>query len=302
MLKSLFSKQPEKKSINIACFADTHTGSSVALHPNVRKVDGVYKPLLEIGGWKYKHNHHFYLSSAQMKIWEHLQKCLATTRDLRAGKKLIVLLAGDAKDGNHHNTPQLVSPDPFEQVETHVELMEYIRESLGYQAGDETYYITGTEVHVGDGEHAIGKQLNAHQYEDGFYSADFLEMDLNGVYTWIFHQGVSAGTHPNRGNAQRNAMKRIYYDRVATGKRVPQLIISAHTHDSNHETYSPVDGFTMHYIILPSWQDKTRYVVQKMAMVTNSVGMRNIEITGDGKLIIHEAMLYQNKRGDLVTV
>lgn len=293
-------KQPKRKAINIAGFADFHTGSTTALHPNVRKVNGKYKTLLEIGGWNYKHNPHYFLSSTQEAIWNHYEKCLDATKELRKDKKLVILVAGDADDGVHHNTPQLVTANPYEQSNTHIELMQYTKERLGYHAGDELIYITGTDVHVHDDENSIGAQLGAYQYSDGFHSADFLEIEFNGVLTWIYHQGVSAGKHPNRGNAQRAAMKSVYYDCVANGKRVPQLIISAHTHDSHHETYTPIDGFTMHYVILPSQQDKTRYVAQRMAVAINKVGMRNIEITADGKIIIHEAMLLENKRGDFV--
>ncbi len=294
-----------KESIVLACIADTHTGGTTSLHPNVRKVlpSTIYRTLLELGGWFYKHNQHFYLSSVQEKIWRHFDNCLTATFDLRKNKKLVLLMAGDAVDStDHHNTPQVTTKVFGEQIDTHIEMMEYVKDRLAFQDGDTLLYVTGTETHVKDEENGIAKRLGAYRHESGYYSADFLELTLNGVLTWIFHEGVSAGKHPNRGNAQVATMKRIYYDCLANGKPIPRLIVTAHTHDSHHAIYSPADGIEMHYVILPSWQDKTRYVIQRMALATNKVGMRNIEITPDGKIIIYDAMLLENQRGEVLSI
>jgi hypothetical protein len=295
------AKTDKRQNITIIPFADMHTGGYTALHPNVRKVDGQYKSLTEIGGWFYRNNNHFYLSSKQVGIWNHFETCLSEALKIRGDNKLVLINAGDSTDGKHHHTNQLVTQNPEEQKDTHVELFQYVKERLAYRRGDELYIVDGTEVHTGDTESSIGEQLGAYQYSSGLYSTPFLEMNINGVLVWVYHQGVSAGDHPNKGNPLMNAMKRIYYSCLANGKPIPSVILSAHTHNPDHKVYIQ-EGHEMHYIVLPSWQDKTRFANDKMALAINRVGLQVLNISAEGEIKVFAPMLMESPRGEFITI
>lgn len=297
MLTSFFQTKP--KDILIAAFADMHTGSSTALHPNVRWINGKWTPIIDLQGWKYKHNHHYYLNSIQERIWNHYEGCLDATAQLREGKNLIMLNLGDAIDGVHHNTQQITTRNITEQKDVHVELMRYTKERVKYQGGDMLLYLAGTDVHVGDEEDGIGKDLGAYQFNDGFYSASFIQMEKNGKLIWAFHKGAAAGLYPMRGNAANLLLKRIFYECRMAGERVPDLVFSAHTHDPEYFTYT-MDHHTIHYVIAPSWQDKTRFVNDNMAIATNKIGMYWVTISGEGEIKVLPPALIRSPRGEFV--
>jgi len=292
----------ERKKITLIPFADMQTGGYTALHPGVKKVNGEYKTLLEIGGWQYKHNEHYFLSSKQEKIWEHLNVCLEAGARARDGNKMVLFSMGEALDGVHHNTPELVTRNLGEQKETHIELMKYIKDKLNYQRGDELYCFESTEIHTGDEETSIGAQLGAYQFATGFYSTPFLEADINGAWVWAYHEGVRAGEHPNAGNAAINMLRRIYYTCLVEGLRVPDLILTAHVHQPKHVTWTTPENKTIHYVILPSWQDKTRYVKDKMPLSLNKIGLQIITIYEGGEVAVHDPLLMTSPRGDEVVI
>jgi hypothetical protein len=291
-----------KKDITLIPFADMQTGSMAALHPGVVKINGKYKSLLEVGGWNYRHNNHYFLSSKQEKIWDHLNICLEAGAKARDGNKLILFEMGEAIDGDHHGTHELVTRNIGEQKDTHIQLFQYIKEKLKYQRGDELYCFDSTYVHSGDEESSIGAQLGAYQFPGGLYSTSFLEAVINGKLVWAYHQGVQAGEYPNKGNAEINQLKRIYYTCKVEGVPVPDLILTAHVHNPDHATWTTPDNKTMHYVILPSWQDKTRYVRDKMPVTKNKVGLQIIQIPANGDIKIEEPILMTSLRGDVVTI
>ncbi len=110
----------------------------------------------------------------------------------KRGYRLIVCVVGDAIDGNHHKTVELVTPDIEEQKSIHVAVMEEALEKLKFnrKKGDLLYYIEGTEAHTGSSEGAIAKDLHAVPYrngtkenkgEDGQYVWPRLILTINGV-------------------------------------------------------------------------------------------------------------------------
>jgi hypothetical protein len=290
------------QDITLIPFADMQTGSYTALHPNVRKIGGIYKDLTDIGGWNYRNNNHFYLSSNQVRIWEHLNKCLDYGLKERTGNKMVMFSMGEAIDGVHHGTHELVSQNPTEHKETHIELFQYIQEKLEYQRGDELYCFDSTYVHTGDEESSIGAKLGAHRFDGGLYSTSFLEIEINGKLIWAYHEGVKAGEYPNKGNMAINMLKRIYYTCKVEGERVPDLILTAHVHNPHHSVWITPENKIMHYVILPSWQDKTRYVKDKMPVTKNKIGLQIIQIPANGDIQIPPPLLMTSLRGDVIKI
>ncbi len=277
---------------------DWHTGGTTALHPNVRRdKSGKYKTVTELGGWRYSDNPNFYPSALQIKIWGHFEKCLSDIAAKRKGKKLFLLHTGDAIEGDHHNTTQAVTRHIVEQTNTHIELMEYTKTRLGFQRGDTLAYLQGTSVHVGIQEHEIGRQVGAVEHEDGIYAAPLLDVVINGVRVWAYHKGVSAGQGQTRGNACVNKLRQVYYQCLQDGDPIPDIIISAHTHDQHSATWTRPDGRIMHYLITAPWQDKTRFAFDNLATNKNKVGMQSLTITDGGEVVIHAPMLMPSPRG-----
>lgn len=281
---------------------DEQIGSTTSLHPNVRLSNGTYKPLTDLGGWHYNDKPNFYPSSLQVKIWDHYNKCLYEVLRQRIGKKLFYLRMGDAIDGDHHDTSQLVTRHIHEQVNTSIELANYTKTLLDFQQGDIIAQLQGTEVHVGIEEQEIGRQIGAMEFQPGIYAAPFLEIELNGVYIWAYHKGVSAGQGQTRGNSCITKLRQVYYECLQNGEPIPDMIISAHTHDQHVATWTRPDGKTMYYMITASWQDKTRFVYDNLATNKNKVGAQTVTITSAGEIIVHPPMLLPSPRGESIKV
>lgn len=279
-----------------------HSGGTTALFPLYRKVGGKWKTLTELGGWKFMHNNHYYPSSKQVQIFNHLDASINYLNKTRGNKKLIIVNDGDAIEGVHHNTPQLATANIGEQKDVHIELMKYIMERLGYRRGDLLAYVSGTNSHVGDEENGIATQLGAMQYEDGFYSTSFLRLNVNGVLSWVFHTGVGTGKHPNIGNPMVNFLRKTYYETLSDNAPCPRVIVSGHVHNPYHAVYNTPNNFDMHYIILPSMQSKTGYAREKMPTEKNKIGLQFVDISADGVLNIHPALLAVTPDSATVTV
>jgi len=295
-------EEPKRKKITLLPFADMHTGGTTALHPNKRKIHGKYERLEDIGGWNYINRPNFQLDSKQLAIWHHFEKCLDWARELRKDSQLVIVQDGDAVEGNHHNTPQLVTIDEAEMMHTHRELMEYTQERLDYGRGDSMYYVFGTDSHTRNFENMVAMDLNAYQYPDGKYCSSFLELHLNGVKIWIYHQGGVAGDYPTRGEALTRQLKKIWYKCEIEGIVPPDIVLTAHTHDAVYSTYTQ-NWKTMHGIILPSWQEKTRYALDKLPLSINKIGLQAIQISENGEILpIKEPMLMTSPLADIVRI
>lgn len=260
------------KPVFIFPIADPHVGSTTGLHPNYIKRDGKWVSVDEAGGWFYKNNPHYYLNSKQVRLWKHYEAAVNTVAEIR--KKidcdLLLLVMGDAIDGDHHATHQLTTKNEMEQAETFVALMDWTLEKVGFEVGrDKLALLEGTESHTKDNEEVIGQRLPAEKFSDGSSCTPFLEMDIQGNLFWFYHHGAAAGYSHNRGNALMNYIKRIYTDRRMNCKRPPNFIMTADKHDREHQTYRH-DGHEIHGLILPPLQDKTRFVNKLPNAIVNT--------------------------------
>lgn len=287
--------------VTLLPFADMHTGGSTALFPAVKDVNGQWTNLDDLGGWRFKDNPEFRLNSRQLRIWRHLENCLDHAAEKRKDTKLFLLNMGDAIDGDHHNNTQNMTRNPLEQIDVHIQLMKYIKYRLDWRAGDVLAYVRGTKTHVETFEEHIAEQLGAYQYSDGSYTSDFLELYINGVKIWAYHHGLPAGSYPNKGNALANQLKRVYYQCKMNDIEPPKLILTAHTHDPWKSTIT-IDWHDMVGIILPSWQDKTRWANDKMPLSENYIGLQVITIDDDGHIAAPRPLLQASLNSDIVKI
>lgn len=277
----------------IACLSDMHSGGSTALFPH-------YNKLQPNGFWQFK-NARYVPSGRQCDMFDHFERSADSVYKLRDNKRLIVIHDGDAIDGIHHETHQLATRIYSEQIDVHLWLMNFFlkRTNYDHSSGDLIYYISGTETHTKDTEDEIAEQLNAERRPDG-QSWDFLPLEVNGKLIWVLHHGSAAGKSFSEGDALRNWLKRIYWQCIKDKIRPPDVVISGHVHTPAYSTYVQ-DYHTIHGIILPSWQAKTRYAYMVAPVDVNKVGLHTLEIKADGVIVVHKPDLL-NQREESVIV
>lgn len=132
------------KDALVVPISDLHSGGTTALFPNrfVQFKHANRKPTAE-----------------QKAMFKHWSFCADKVAEARKDKKLIIVHDGDALEGYHHNSHQVITMLEEEQIDIHIELMDFFLQKVG--GADELYYVTGTEVHTNDGESRIGKDLGA---------------------------------------------------------------------------------------------------------------------------------------------
>ena len=255
------------KDTLVVPISDMHSGGTTALFPN--------------RFLQFKHGNHTPVKQ-QKAMFKHWSFCAEKIAKERKGKKLIIVHDGDAIEGYHHNSHQVVTMLEEEQIEIHVELMDFFLKAVG--GADELYYVTGTEVHTNDGESRIGEDLDAVPNGD-LFAYDELRITVNGQRLWFVHHGPTAGKGANRGNALRNWLKNIFYECLHEGMPPPHVIVTGHTHNPDWNNYvGRVDGsyHLVRGLICPSWQQKTRFAYKAAPLLTNKIGLQYFTITKDG--------------------
>jgi len=262
------SKIPNKDTIQVV-ISDTHSGSNFALFLGKQ--------------WQGQYTSHV-PSAAQVEIRKHFIRFAKEVAEARTGKAVRLIINGDSIDGNHHQSGDVCTLDETEQADIHIELMNEFETLIDWQAGDEIYYTKGTQSHTHNQENYIGREMNAVMCGD-FYSWDFLPIETNGVLSWFVHHGPGAGMGANEGNTMRNWMKSIQLDASKDGKRPPDILYTGHVHQPTYSSFVYRIGMifkTIHGIILPSWQNKTRYAYMRSPVSVNKVGGVYQVITADG--------------------
>jgi len=224
--------------------------------------------------------------SGQKKIRECFEKFCDEVATKRGDKKIELIHNGDAIDGDHHHSGDVCTQSPLEQADIHIELMNEFQRRIGWRRGDELYYTRGTQTHVNEKEHYIGRELNA--VPDGdFFVWESLELNTNGILSLFVHHGPTRGKGANEGNPMKSWLKNIYYDALNDKRRAPDIIYTGHVHDPTYNTHVYREGMefkTMHGVILPSWQMKTTYAYKVAPVQKNKIGGVYHDIKADGTI------------------
>lgn len=267
----------------IVSISDTHSGSSTALYPGY--------PMT----FKHGEKDAFTLSPTedQKKLYNHWVFCADEVMKLSIGKRKIIVFNGDAIEGVHHGSIQIMSPNIKHQNEIHIELMEEFLKRCDFSVsnGDELYYISGTESHTGWEEYGFKE----HFEHLGARYMDDLRLMVNGVEFWYTHHGPNPGKGANEGNALRNWLRDIYFDCMKSNTKPPDMVITGHFHKSHYNTYNDSYQHTIHGIVLPSWQRKTRYAFRVAPFQRNDIGLSRIIVTADGDIRILKPLLMAEK-------
>ncbi|MEA1999646.1 MAG: hypothetical protein U9N61_10060 [Euryarchaeota archaeon] len=254
-----------KKGILIALPGDEHCGSTTGLMPP--------------GEWKFETGGSYYPSPAQQWLYEQWETAWHKIRKLRKGRKLIVVNMGDAIDGAHHKTLELVTQNTDEQALIHIECMDRAMKIAG--KFDSLYYIRGTESHVTTKEEFIADDLGAVQKRPGSHVWDQLFLEGNSTLIDLCHHGAGVGRRAwTKGNSFRSMMVSYYYYLLDAGHRIPRYVVRAHQHQHTHRTIKD-RKYNMDGLITPSFQLKTHYGHRVANMALSDIGMSYIIIDKD---------------------
>lgn len=228
--------------------SDIHAGSTVAVCPPVVPIDD--------GG-------EYHASKAQLWLyerWRMFWERVAREREAFGGN-LAILINGDLVDGDHHNTPQIVSRNGNAEADVFFALAEdFIR--LG---PSEVFVVRGTEAHVGKSgakEESLAKGLAARKVpvvpdeEVGTLSSWHRCIELEGVKIDAAHHG-RMGQQPwtKHGIVHRDAAA-ILFEYANDDQRPPDLAFRSHNHRIADTGY----GCRVRLIATPAWQLKTAFV------------------------------------------
>jgi len=259
------------KETLMVLLSDMHSGNNHALF-----VDRV---------WEGKNGNNHAPTGEQVDIHAQFVKFANVVLEKRKGRRVILVHDGDAIEGTHHNNVDVCTRDTTEQADIHIELINKFQKSIGWRAGDQLYYVKGTETHTNDVEYDIAEELNAQRGPDGSPAFDHLELWVNGAPMWFVHHGPSSNDAINEGNTLRNWLKSIYWGAKKSGKIPPAVFASGHVHQPTYNTFVTNEDYrysTMHGIILPSWQAKTRYAYKRAAIARNIIGGASFVVQASG--------------------
>lgn len=232
-----------KRPVTLAISSDHHCGSTLGLCPpeGVRiDDDSQYRP-----------------SKAQRWTWDCWEDYWGEAAAVRKrhGSELWCVYNGDATEGDHHGTSQIISRNPEPQ--------SYLTERVFGVPGDlrpeRQFAIRGTETHVGPGassEELWAKKLLNHVRHPvtKTHSWWHLRLEVHGVRFDFQHHGRT-GTRPWTKGAIAALAAEIFYEHSRTNNPYPHFAIRSHRHlhaDSGDLHPTRVIG-------TPAWQLKTAH-------------------------------------------
>ena len=266
--------------VKIAVFSDTHALGTTALCPpsQIPLPDGGYYTPNKKQKWLWQ-------------CWEDYWRRV----DGVDADKFIIVSNGDAVEGDHHGTPQIISRDLTVQ-------MQILQETWGPPLDlkpDAIYVVNGTESHVGKG--AMSERAFASWLEgDGFPirrdpSIDAptwwkVEIEVEGVLFNFVHQGRTGYRAWTFANAANLLAGDIFMGAHKRGDRPPDLAVRAHFHRWN-DSY---DAHPTRVVQLGCWQAPTTYVQQRLP--EEPPGFGGIIITvEDGRYEVEKVQFFATK-------
>jgi hypothetical protein len=257
-----------KRAVVIACTSDLHCGSTVGLCPpeGVRlDDDATYHP-----------------SKAQQWIWHNWEsEFWKDVREIRDDLKaeLRWINNGDASDGDHHHTSQIISRNPEQQ--------KYVWDRVSGVPSilkpEYMYLVRGTEAHVGPSgatEEAWARSLKAERNPvTRTHSWWQLRFEVYGKIFDFQHHGRMGQRPWTKGNVVGNLAAQIFYEYASRGHRHPDFAIRSHLH-TYFDTY---DAHPTRVIATPAWQLKNAYAHKVVPEALSDIGGIIIVVYPDGR-------------------
>jgi hypothetical protein len=255
-------------SRTLAILSDLHCGSEIGLcPPNLLMVDGSTRGLNPYQEWLWR-------------CWEEAVELIPS------GSSLI--LNGDLLESPHHGTKEIISS----RVEDHLAACLFSLEPLLTKISS-TRIGEGTECHVGDLEHAIGKQIGAiANPETGRYVWPQINIEFCGTPILAQHHMPTTSKAHLEANALGMEMANIVYNRARCGFTVPKVVLLAHRHCGGY--YSSGHNLC---VVNGAWQGLTRWGRNKVAAALPTPTLTILDWNGipDGDLPVVRYHIFKPK-------
>ena len=234
---------PRKAPIVVGIASDTHANSTIGLCPpeGVQLDDGgIYQP-----------------SPPQAWLWDCWDQFWKKVQERRRALRgdLYCVYNGDAVDGDHHQTSQIISRN----LEVQAYVAERVFSAPKALRPERAFMVRGTEAHVGpsaSAEENLARHLGCER-DPLTRNWTWWELDLiahDRLLNFQHHCSVSGLPWTAPGGIARLAF-RIWVERMAAGERVPDLAVRSHIHHY-------LDSFGAHptrAIVTPAFQLKTAH-------------------------------------------
>lgn len=271
----------------LAVVSDIHCGSAVGLCcPEPVELDdgGTFQPS-KAQGWLWSN-------------WADFWGRVAVAR--KKADWLGVLVNGDAVEGDHHGSLQVVSRDPAVQMWI---LKKCFAPVLALKP-DRAIVVRGTETHV-------GKSAGSEEHFARWLKGEGITVPKdpsNGMYSWWSFDGEIAGHHISaahhgriggrpwtKGGVVTNLAAQIVMERANRGDPIPALAFRGHFH-THYDTH---DAFRTRLIQLPAWQLHTAFAHRVVPEVLADIG--GLIVTFEtGQAPVVTTVLYPPKRSPIV--
>ena len=227
--------------------SDLHCGSTVGLCPPEY-------PMLDDGAWQ--------LNKVQRWIWDQWCEFRGWVEDYAGGRPYVLLVNGDAIEGVHHGTKQIVHADPGVHAAISVDCLR----PLAARAS-RIYVVRGTGAHVGhSSEHGIGRALGAVEV-DGVYSQQHHLFRVSSSLVSAKHHIPATSRRALRGSAMSIHLEEERAECAAAGWPMPDLVIRSHRH-----VYGHYESENAGIIVTPAWQTLTDHGWKVVPSAVPSVG------------------------------
>ena len=223
------------KSKIILQMSDTHIGSTVGLWPpNFIANEG-----FPIGQ-----------NNFQKWLWKCWIDCEKWIDRIVGDEPFDFVHVGDAVEGIHHRTTQVMSPDVSDQTAAvDAVIGRIVKKAANF------HMIKGTECHTRNDEIRIGAAFGASRDPmTGQHAWDVLDLEANGTLFNFAHH-ISATARPYlEASAHSIALGALTQSRARIDRRAPKVMCRAHRH--RHGVWT--DGNQMS-AICGAWQGLTRH-------------------------------------------
>jgi hypothetical protein len=211
----------------------------------------------------------------------------------RKGGGLVVLCNGDLIDGDHHQTPQIITRDP--NVQLYV-LKKVFAPVLALKP-DVAVVVRGTEAHVGKGasmEESFARWLSKEGVsvpkdgDSGMYSHWHFRGEILGSMIDAAHHGRMGQRSWTKSGVVGNLAAQIVMEAANLRHAPPALAFRSHYH-THYDTYN---AFVTRLIQTPGWQFHTAYAHKVVPEVLSDIG--GIIVTfEEGRAPVVESVLFQ---------
>lgn len=171
--------------------------------------------------------------------------------DERIGDDPVALIVnGDATEGVHHGTKEIISPDPSD----HRMAARHVLQPLAERC-EQVYIVEGTECHTANSEHRLAYDLGAVMPDSRVKAAwDILRLRINGTLCQFQHHIGTTKRVYLEASQLSIELRNAQLEAFTTGQEPPTVLGAAHRH--KYGSYKAHSGLCF---VTPPWQAVTRF-------------------------------------------